>query len=161
MKERNGKLGFVMIWVSGFVMYMLLAIFFWMEATAAPIGGKQDLDAESVGFWHEYYNEEQYNGVATVAISTMLKTAIYTRAYEECRDRAGEVDYDCFSNRQAHIFDVMVTHLKEKGYGGTNSDFVQHFWQYVIAVEMDETASLGLATSMYVSKVLDYLEPRS
>ena len=97
--------GITFIFVSGILAYLALAIMFWQSAMAAPLGAKQELDAESLGFWHEFYNTEEYNGMAIVAISQMTKTAIYTRVWEECRDRAGAIDFNCFT------FDLMDYHF--------------------------------------------------
>jgi hypothetical protein len=99
--------------------------------------------------------------MAIVAISQMTKAAIFVRAYEECRDRAGTVDYDCFGERQKHIFAAILAHMQENGYGATNRDLVLAFWQYAIDAEIDEGVSMALATSMFVTKLMDYLEPRS
>lgn len=153
--------GITFIFVSGILAYLALAIMFWQSAMAAPLGAKQELDADTLGFWHEFYNEEEYNGVAIVAISQMLRAAILTRAYEECRDRAGVVDYDCFDARQKHTFSAINKHVKERGFETTNEGFVQSFWQFAINMEVDEAAGIGFAASMYIAKMMDYLEPRS
>lgn len=153
--------GITFIFVSGILAYLALAIMFWQSAMAAPLGAKQELDADTLGFWHEYYNSEEYNGMAIVAIAQMLKVAVNTRVYEECRDRAGEVSGECFTERQPAVINRIVAHMQEKGWKGTNSDLVERFWQYAIGVEWDEAMGIDLCVMLYISKLVDYLEPRS
>lgn len=159
--KRNKTLGFVMIWVSGFVMYMLLAIFFWMEATAAPLASNTDkLAFDAVGSMYEYHNsdDEAERMIAFAYTHGAIMGAVTARALAECTDSSGDADYSCIKHRREAFITYMANAITEATGDATNENLVRVFFFYCVNIEADEMVEVGFIAALFLDMVVDGYE---
>lgn len=156
--KRTKTLGFVMIWVSGLVMYMLLAIFFWLEATAAPLAGStNDLAFDSIGSMYEMYksDDEAERMVAFAYTHGAIMGAVTARALAECTDSSGDADYSCIKHRRESFITYMANAVREAAGDATNENLVKVFFFYCVNMEADEVVEVGFIAALFLDYAVD------
>lgn len=144
--KRSKTLGFIMIWVSGIAMYMLLAIFFWLEATAAPLGAVDPSEPITLGY--VYDNHEDDFGSWKVAYMSIMAT-IQGMAAGHCTID-GEVDWSCQDTRANQLLEYVQSVTYEGQGDATRGDVVNEFFDTCIQAELDRDIYVHAATIIFV-----------
>lgn len=156
MKDRKEKLGLVMIGVSGFVMYMLLAIFFWMEATAAPLEAEQDM--MSLGYIYDQHKADEFFSFTAVYFGIM--SAMSSKAITDCTTD-GEIDFSCADTRNKMIGGYLVQVTENVTGKNTRRGMVDVFWQYAVDSKYDRDIPLATALAVFVNQIVLAVESES